>query len=300
MQCLKARQMPKKTADKTAIVLRQTLTARIRDNYARLSKTERRLADAIIDFPGEVASYSATEFAAMAGVAKATVTRLVRRIGFASFEEARRASRAASDWGSPLYLLRKSGATANSAAPLTAHFERCLRNIEKTRAGIDPALLADAVAALAAARRVWLLGFRNSYYLAAYARWQFIQLRDEVHLLAGAGETLAETLAGLDRRDLVIIIGIRRRLPLVDKVTEAAVDAGIRILFIGDTHSPLGGLQASWRFLCETRSLAPLDNHVAPLALIHALAAGLIERTGAKGRARLRRIEALHAELAEL
>ena len=56
-----------------------------------MPESERRIADLILEFPGEIAAYSATELAKISGGSKAAVTRLVQRLGFASFDEARRA-----------------------------------------------------------------------------------------------------------------------------------------------------------------------------------------------------------------
>ncbi|MDB5363101.1 MAG: transcriptional regulator [Rhodospirillales bacterium] len=277
----------------------KTLTGEIRARYDRLSRTERRLADAILDFPGELASYSATELAGLAGVPKVTVTRLVRRLGFASYEAARLASRSASDGGSPLYRLRKE-ADAAGLPIWSAHVDRCIGNIQKLLPDLDPAALEGAIEALAKARSVWLVGYRNNQYLAGYARWQFIQVRDRVHLLPGAGETLGETLTSLAAGDLLVVLAIRRRVPVLKRIMAAATAAGVGILWIGDAHSPDEATGAAWRFACETVSLSPLDNHVAPMALLHLLSAGLLDRMGAAGRRRLAHIEALHEDLDEL
>lgn len=277
-----------------------TLTARIRARYPELSRAERQLADAILDFPGELASYSATELAVMADVSKATVTRLVRRLGFDGFEAARLAARAAGDGGSPLYLMRKDGTGVSARVDAAGHLDRCIANIAQSARALDPAALADAVGALAGARAIWLFGVRINYPLAAYARWQFIQVRGGVQLLPAAGETLGESLAGFGPEDVLLVVGIRRRPPLVGKVMAAARRAGTRTLLIADAHSGADGLDADWRFGCMTRSLSPLDNHTAPLALIHVLTALLVERLGAAGRAHLARIEALHEDLNEL
>ena len=40
-----------------------SLLSRIRDHVQKLPPTERRLADFILDFPGEISSYSASELA---------------------------------------------------------------------------------------------------------------------------------------------------------------------------------------------------------------------------------------------
>ncbi|WP_244434049.1 MurR/RpiR family transcriptional regulator [Azospirillum sp. B506] len=285
-----------------------SLTARIRDRYGDLSPMERQLADVILACPGELSGYSATELAGRAGVSKMTVSRLVRRLGYAGFEEARLAARRGGDWGSPLFLLPPGGTAAvatGDPTPLEAHFQRSAEALAATARQTDPALLAQAARALADARRIWVCGARNSAFLAGYARWQFIQVRGEVHQLAAVGETMAETMADLrpgdgGPGDLLFLVGIRRRPPAIVRLLRIAGERGIPTILIADSHSALEAPPPPLTFRCETRSLAALDSHVAALAVIHALAAELIPLTGEPGRARIRAIEDLHERLEEL
>ncbi|CBS90507.1 MurR/RpiR family transcriptional regulator [Azospirillum lipoferum] len=285
-----------------------SLTARIRDRYGALSRTERQLADVILACPGELSGYSATELASRAGVSKMTVSRLVRRLGYAGFEEARLAARRGGDWGSPLFLLPPGGpppAPDAERPPLDAHFQRSAEALAATARQTDPAMLAQAARALADARRIWVCGARNSAFLAGYARWQFIQVRGEVHQLAATGETMAETLADLGPGDmgpgdLLFLVGIRRRPPAIVRLLRIAGERAIPTILIADSHSALEAPPPPLTFRCETRSLAALDTHVAALAVIHALAAELIPLTGEPGRARIRAIEDLHERLEEL
>src|SRR6478736_10073993 len=78
--------------------------ARAREALDSLHPAERRLGEFVCDFPGELASYSAQELAALAHVSKATVSRFVQRLGYDNYEEARRHARADKQTGSRLFL----------------------------------------------------------------------------------------------------------------------------------------------------------------------------------------------------
>ncbi|MFN3146569.1 MAG: MurR/RpiR family transcriptional regulator [Paracoccaceae bacterium] len=82
-----------------------------------LAPGELRLAEAILHFPGQIASYTATELAGMAGVSNATVTRFVRKIGYRSFEEARQAVRAEQAAGTALLRVDREGAPRDGDRP---------------------------------------------------------------------------------------------------------------------------------------------------------------------------------------
>src|SRR5215210_8693870 len=81
-----------------------SLLSRIREQLHELPPTERRLADLVLDFPGELASYSASELAMLANVSNATVSRFIRRLGYENYDEARRHAREEKGSGSPLFL----------------------------------------------------------------------------------------------------------------------------------------------------------------------------------------------------
>ena len=54
----------------------RSLESRLREHYDALPTSERKIADLMLDFPSEVAAYSGTELAGLAGSSKAAVTRV--------------------------------------------------------------------------------------------------------------------------------------------------------------------------------------------------------------------------------
>ena len=80
----------------TTISAKDSLVARITRHRDDLSPTERRLAEFLIDFPGNLPAYTATELANAARVSNAAVTRFFHRLGYESYNDARRQVRLAS------------------------------------------------------------------------------------------------------------------------------------------------------------------------------------------------------------
>ena len=189
----------------------KSLEARIRKFYDLLPESERRIADFILDFPGEIAAYSATELSQFSGGSKAAMTRLVHRLGFENFEEARRTARDARVWGSPMYLMTKDPQPDSFRERLKSHLEQDVTALHRIFDALNEDQFTAIVERICAVKRVWLLGYRNSHYLAGYFRWQLIQVRGDVHVLPGGGETLAEHLSDITPDDLLIVVGFRRR-----------------------------------------------------------------------------------------
>lgn len=279
----------------------KTLVNRVHKLYGQLPSGERKIADVVLEFPGDIAAYSASELAELAQVSNATVTRFVRRLGYAGFDDARRSARRERESGSPLFMTSKVTETEQIGSDLLARFaaeERAL--IDATFEAIDPIVLAEAVDALASARRVFFLGFRNSAYLAGYGRGQFIQFRGGVHLLAGAGESLAERFADLRPDDVLVVAGMRRRVAFFDRYVEAASGRGAQILLLTDPSARGVPAFARWTFHCEVQNPHVLDSYVGAIAVLRLLAVETMNRLGRAGRGHLQAVEALHASLGEL
>lgn len=269
--------------------------SRVRTALPDLHPSERRLAEAVLDFPGDMAGYSASEIAGLAGVSNATVSRFVRKLGYGSFDAARKAVREEGRSGAALLRLGKTQDDRPGAA--TRYMEQSQANIAATLGALDMTVIDDLAGAFHGARRVWIVGFRAGHSLASYLAWQVQQALPDVQTLPKAGETLAEATASLSDRDVVVLLLLRRAPKLAWSFAEAA--AGTQLAVIGDLPST-EALSPRWHITCDTTSTGPLLNHVSVMALCNFLAARVLERAGPEGRARMGRIEDSHERLGEL
>ena len=270
---------------------------RVRDALPELHPSENKLAELVLDFPGEMAGYTATEIAELANVSNATVSRFVRRIGYGSFDEARRAVRDEQRAGTA--LLRFTSGPAPQGGAVASHFETSQQNLEQTYAALDDEVIDTLAEAIIAAPRVWFVGFRAGQAFAQYLGWQTSQVHDNVTVLPRAGETLAETMASLSDSDVVVVVALRRKPKLLEAVIQAARAAGADCAVIEDRPSPETA-GARWRLTCITAANGPLMNHVTSMAICNLIAARTIELSGAAGRSRLAAIEDGHRRFDEL
>ncbi|GAA5231660.1 MurR/RpiR family transcriptional regulator [Verticiella sediminum] len=275
----------------------RSFLARVRDALGSLHPAERRLGEFVCDFPGELASYNAQELASLANVSKATVSRFVRRLGYASYEDARRHAREEQKTGSRLFLSLPGDDAPE--AHMAANLEQAKANLDRTYAAIAPAEVDDMVRELLAAHRIWVVGFRAGHPFAAYLRWQLLQVHDGVVTLPGAGETLGEHLASVGDRDCAIVFGLRRRVSRMPQIVQSLAAAGARVLYVTDEGAE-PEKAARWHFRCHTAAPGPLFNHVAVMSLCHLIAMRAIELAGGAARVRLRAIETLNDTLDEL
>ena len=270
---------------------------RVRNALPSLHPAERRLGDFVCDFPGELASYSASELATLAHVSKATVSRFIKRLGYDSYEDARRHARVEKQTGSRLFLT--TAADASTVQSVAAHVAQGVANLEATFLSISDSQIDAVVRAMLDARKVWVVGFRSSHPFAAYLQWQLTQVIENIVAIPGGGQTLGEHFVSLKADDVVIVFGMRRRIARMDLLLAEIARSGARLLYITDEGLPFL-TAATWHFRCQTLAPGPLFNHVAVTAVCHLLATRAIEIAGTSARARLRGIESLNDSLEEL
>lgn len=277
-----------------------TMESRIRAHYDLLPGSERGVADLLLHHPGRLATHAATELAAEAGASKAAVTRLIRRLGYASFAAARAEARDAQQWGSPVYLEDDRPAGPSTPTAASRHLAADQQILARTLGALSDAELEACAQALAHARRVVVVGFRNSAWLAMYARSQLGLLRPGVELAPLPTETLAEALVGLGPEDLVLAFGFRRRVPAFAAALRAARAAQARILFVTDPTGAADLRMADWTLTCHSRGAAMFDSYVGAVSVINLLAAQVAQALGDSGRERLQGVEQWHGRLDDL
>jgi len=269
---------------------------RIAALFDDLTESEKRLAEVVLEAAGDLSAFTAGELAARADVSAATAARFFRRLGYESYGDLRRSVRGARAWGSPLYELSSTERPADFAR----HIAQDIENLQRLAAELPAAALADAIDLLASAKRLHVIGFRNSAVLAAYARNLLAHVKPDVRLLPLAGQTLAEDLVGLGPEDVLVVFGFRRRPPSLREMMAAVRDSGVRILLVTDASAARTAHLAHVTLRCPNQGASLFDSYVAPMSLIGHLASALGVAMGEAAENRLAMIERFHQRLEPL
>lgn len=280
----------------------QSIEGRIAECYDELSEIDQRLADVILSAPGQLAMQTATELAMTAQVSKATATRFFQKLGYASYDDARAIARAAQVGGSPLYLQDRGRKNARTKLDdvIQEHLRHEVENLANTYRSLDTRLLSEVVDALAHARRVVIIGYRHSHTVATMIRRELIQVRTDVVLLPAPGDTIGEYLGDLTGKDVVIIVGLRRRVPAVGLVAVALAEAGVPILYMSDVIAGKPARLARWVIRCHTDGLMLFDSKVGMTAVVNLICSLVAERLLERDNNHLQRVEVMHERLREL
>ena len=265
------------------------LDERIAEHYDALTPQERRAAETLLEHLDDLAIYRSAELAELAGVSKATMSRLFRRLGFADFDEVRdhlRALRAAGEPG-----------RVDGTPSLLAH---AAQEAEAVRTALDSAVLPEVVSCLAAARTVLVVGWRNSHPVALHLRQQLTQARPGVVLAPLPGQVLGEELAGLGPDDAVVAVGFRRRPAGFGAFLAEAAATGATVVLLADGTARGHASRAAYWLECPVASTLAFDSYAAAMSLVGVLADGVLSELGRAGRSRVADVAARYERLAEV
>ncbi|MFD0982748.1 MurR/RpiR family transcriptional regulator [Tropicimonas aquimaris] len=276
-----------------------SLLRRIHEAYAALPDSERRVADTILNAPAEMPVWTATELAGHAQVSNATVSRLVQRLGYRSFEQARQDARTLRETGSPLFM-KETSARGTGGEPHADLLRTEAGLIEATLARLDASALREASRAIAGARQVRLMGFRNSRFLSDYLTAQLAQLRHDVAPLGLYGQTIAEGIAGLGPQDIAVVVGFRRRPARFSQIIRLIAERQSRVILIADKSLREAPAFATWTFTCSVETPLPIDSYVGALTLMRMLATETAAELEDRGIHHLNEVETLRETLGEL
>ena len=262
---------------------------RIAERHDGLTPQERRAAATLLEHLDDLATYRAAELAELAGVSRATMSRLFRSLGFEDFDEVREHLRALRSAGEPRRIDGAPNAEALAAIEQTA----ILRAIEHPR-------VPEAAGQLAMAGRVLVIGWRNSYPVALHLREQLVQARADVQIGPVPGQTTGEELVGFGPDDVIVVVGFRRRPKGFTSFLGEAAATGATVILIGDPTAVAHASHVSIWLECPLQHSLAFDSYAAPMALVSVLADAVLGACGRAGSRRVRAITEVYERMSEV
>ncbi|MGK9174640.1 MurR/RpiR family transcriptional regulator [Yokenella regensburgei] len=275
----------------------QQLDARLRECYSELSPQEQRVAAFIMDHFDDLVSYNSAELARLSGVSKATVSRLFRRLGYDRFKAMRDELRTLRQSGMPLTDNRDA---VQGNTLLARHYKQEMANLTHWVNALNAGQFSEVVQALGEARRVFILGLRNSAPVALHLRQQLMQSRGQVYVMPQPGQTLAEELVDITPADLVVVVAFRRRPRVIRPVLEALQQQGVPVVAISEPQAAGINSLARWHLGVPLDSVSAFDSYSGAMSLVNLLANALLHHALSQGRQRIHQISALYTTLDEL
>jgi DNA-binding MurR/RpiR family transcriptional regulator len=259
----------------------QALSAYIRARFDEFSRSQKDVAQYIVDHLDEAAFQTAEELARRASTSSSTVVRFSQALGFEGFPELQQAAR-------DEYRRRPPGATETqtAAAPLFSldhtEFEAALAadhvNVEDTAHKLSRSDVEGAVDAIVSAQKVLIAGTDQMAFFASYLRHLLMLLDLRAEIVASPSQEALGRLSRIDEDTLVIGLSAGRPHPLITRTMKLARHRKASTLAITDATLSEVARLARIRLYYSSNTPAFVRSHTALLSLIQALAYGVYAR----------------------
>lgn len=215
------------------------LFQRLNERGGGLPKRLRQCADFIARNPDRVAVSTVAELAEAAEVQPSAVMRFCQELGFSGFSQMQRLFRDEYSRKWPDYATRLQNLRAAGEGVLLAEFVEAGRSsLENLMTTVDPAMFERAVAVLAEAPLIHLVGYRRAYPVASYLAYALEKMAIPCVLHSAVG--LLPSSHALRPDDAVLAITFAPYSPETVAFADSAHAAGSHVVAITDSlSSPL-------------------------------------------------------------
>jgi DNA-binding MurR/RpiR family transcriptional regulator len=262
----------------------QTLSAYIRARFDEFSRSQKDVAQYIVDHLDEVAFQTAEELARRASTSSSTVVRFSQALGFEGFPELQTSAREEfrRRVAAGLYEQNGNGAATPLFSLDQSDFETAVAadhvNVEETARRVSRRDVEAAIDAISQARRVLIAGTDQMAFFASYLRHLLMLLDLQAELVASPSQEALSRLGRIDSETLVIGLSAGRPHPLVVRAMKLARHRKARTVAITDATLSEVAKLAQVRLYYSSNSPAYVRSHTALLSMIQALAYGVYSR----------------------
>jgi DNA-binding MurR/RpiR family transcriptional regulator len=259
---------------------RQALSTYIRARFEEFSRSQKDVAQYIVDHLDEAAFQTAEELARRANTSSSTVVRFSQALGFEGFPELQQAAR-------DEYRRRSPSANGTvAAAPLFSldqtEFEAALAadhvNVEDTAHKLSRSDVESAIDAIVSADKVLIAGTDQMAFFASYLRHLLMLLDLRAEIVASPSQEALGRLSRIDENTLVIGLSAGRPHPLITRTMKLARHRKAPTMAITDATLSEVARLARIRLYYSSNTPAFVRSHAALLSLIQALAYGVYSR----------------------
>src|SRR6202165_4241541 len=259
----------------------QALSSYIRARFDEFSRSQKDVAQYIVDHLDEAAFQTAEELARRANTSSSTVVRFSQALGFEGFPELQQAAR-------DEYRRRPAGVTdpLAGATPLFSldhtEFEAALAadhvNVEDTAHKLSRSSVEAAIGAIVSAEKVLIAGTDQMAFFASYLRHLLMLLDLRAEIVASPSQEALGRLSRIDEQTLVIGLSAGRPHPLITRTMKLARHRKAPTMAITDATLSEVARLARIRLYYSSNTPAFVRSHTALLSLIQALAYGVYAR----------------------
>lgn len=260
---------------------RRDLINHIQNKFSELSKSQKLIAQYIIENYDKAAFMTASKLADKVGVSESTVVRFADALGLDGYPQLRKGLEDIIKLKlTTVQRVELAGEYSDGGSILKKVLEIDINNIRATLENIDHDIFQQVVNEICGAKKIYIVGLRSSMSLADYFGFYLNLILDNVKIVHHGISNIFDQVFRVSKADVVIGIGFPRySLQTVDALSYVK-EQGVTIVGITDSlSSPIASL-ADYTLTAKSDMMSFVDSLAAPLSLINALivAIGMFEK----------------------
>ena len=250
----------------------------------RLTPTERRIAQTVLEDPTLLTFGTVSDLAGRARTSHPSIVRFATKLGFEGYTDLQNWVRQ-----SVAHQLVTPGQRIRRPEGLDTDVkEKIQHSMENTLVTLDQETLQRLAKPLVGAERVWILSGETSRAGAHVLLSGLSMIRDGVHLIDQ--HNFGRDLSGATNRDAAVVFDFTRYRRSYVLASRALLDLGVSLVGITDSPlSPLAGITESWCAL-KVPAVGPFDSSLPAVLAAELL---VLEVAGELGPTILPRIDRL-------
>jgi len=250
----------------------------LRRQYDRLTQSQKRIAEYIVDHPDRVAFSTVDQMAGQLGVNPSTIVRFTYRLGLKGFPDLQERTR---------QLVRGQLSAASEIVnenSVLVHLEgtafgtslgQDLQNLRRTIAALKVEDLQRASDMIAAARRVFVVGSFNAYSVAFFLGLALDRIRGNTTIWSGDMTLQASQSLDLGPEDCLIAFTSAPYAVSTQRAALLAKDARAKVIAVTDTPISAVGQIADVILAAASTGAGLQNSFLAAMAVANALLNGV-------------------------
>lgn len=247
------------------------------NNFPRLTKNQKRIAQYFIDHPEEFAFSSIDTIANKLNVGKSTIVRLAKALGYDGFLELKieLSNKLRDDFSQTKKFTDtlKNQSTRGDFISILSNNEE--RNIQSTIQKIDKNMFNEAIKIFIAAPNIYTLGSGISRFLSEIAAYYFNRMNMKTKAFTHGSVSFEEQIISLKKDDAILIISLPPYTYSNIEAAEAARYRGVKVISITDQITSPISQYSDVVFVCDTENIVFINTVCSILSLIYVLATGI-------------------------
>src|SRR5258707_13602381 len=255
----------------------------LRRRYDRLTQSQKRIAEYIVEHSQAVAFSTVDQMAAQLDVNPSTIVRFTYRLGLNGFPDLQERMRELlrgqlARTGDP--ISESNAASHLEGTSFGASLSRDWQNLHHTIAGLDAAVFARAVNILSRARRVYVVAGFSTFPIANYFAIILDRLRTDISLPASNDAFATPRLVEMKAEDCLVALTFPRYASATHRIVMWAKENKAKVVAVTDSPISAVGQIADVVLLSASAGLGKQNSLITPLALANALLNGVAAAKG--------------------